>query len=311
MSVTVRSPAKVILCGEHAVVYGVPAIAFPVYGLMSQAVVIPHDGAFRIRAEATQEILSLSDFTHPLIALAAAFAQQTGISLPNVEVVLTSEIPVASGLGSGASIAATLVKALNRYCQTGLDLAALNNLVFESEKHFHGTPSGIDNTTVVYGQPVYFVKGQAPQPVRFQGEYYLLIANTGITANTMLTVAAVRQRYEADRITVQHTLDQIGALVIQARTALESGDGVTLGGLLTENHGHLQQLGVSLPLLDDLVSAALAAGALGAKLSGGGGGGNMIALVTPETHEAVKVALSSTGAVQVVETRLTPTEANR
>ncbi|RMG89418.1 MAG: mevalonate kinase, partial [Chloroflexi bacterium] len=166
----------------------------------------------------------------------------------------------------------------------------------------HGTPSGVDNTVIVYEQPVYFVKGQPIERLVFSEEYRLLIADTGKAALTRIAVGDVRKLYEREPERIQPVLDEIGEVVVQARLALEAGDSLTVGKLMWRNHELLDQLTVSSAELDALVAAARNAGALGAKLSGGGRGGNMIALVTEETRSEVREALIAAGAVRVFET---------
>ena len=131
-----------------------------------------------------------------------------------------------------------------------------------------------------------------------------MIGDTGKSASTRAAVAGVRARYESEPNTIQLILDEIGRLVREARIAIEAGDAATMGKLMLQNHDLLRQLAVSSPKLDRLVDAALKAGALGAKLSGGGRGGNMIALVTPQTHDQVEGALRAAGAARVFTTEV-------
>jgi mevalonate kinase len=160
----------------------------------------------------------------------------------------------------------------------------------------NGTPSGIDNTVIVMNAPVYFVRGQQPQPFGVGQALTFVIANTGVAASTKETVGAVRKLVEQDAATYETLIDQIGQLVREARTHIERGYLLGIGHLMNLNHQHLCALTVSSPLLDALVEAALEAGALGAKLSGGGRGGNMIALVNPADAEDVAAALRAAGA---------------
>ena len=177
-------------------------------------------------------------------------------------------------------------------------------LSYEVEKIHHGTPSGIDNTVIAYEQPVYFVKGTPPQVFTIGATFHLLIADSGIPSSTREAVAGVRRRWEAAPETYNELFDRIAALVDAARTAVAGGDVRALGPLLDENHSLLCEMGVSLPELDRLVDAARAAGALGAKLTGGGAGGNIIALVPPERAGAVLAALEAASAARVWQTTL-------
>jgi mevalonate kinase len=183
--------------------------------------------------------------------------------------------------------------------------ARLNPLVYEVEKVYHGTPSGVDNTVIVYERPVWFVLVQPPQPLMIGTSVMLLVADSGVPGSTRETVAHVRQQYDSDQSRVQPLIEHIGSLVTQARMALETGDQPGLGAVFNANHATLQALGVSSPLLDRLTHAAVNAGALGAKLSGGGRGGNIIALVDAATSDQVSSALAQAGAAHVWQTTIT------
>jgi len=160
----------------------------------------------------------------------------------------------------------------------------------------HGTPSGIDNTVINYARPVYFVRKQPIEFLTVHQQFDLLVADSGIAAATGPMVSGVKQRLDEHPDQYEQSFNQIAELVNEARHQLESGSAAKLGPLLTANHRLLQNLGVSIPELDRLVDAALNAGAFGAKLTGGGGGGNMIALVD-ETHVApVTTAVLANGA---------------
>ena len=177
-------------------------------------------------------------------------------------------------------------------------------MVYEVEKVYHGTPSGIDNTVIVYERPVYFVRNQPIEWPAIGMPLLFLVADTGVSAPTHLAVTDVRKLYETSHSDTPLVIDSIGQVVIAIRQAIESGDVYKLGSLMTENHRLLQRLTVSSVDLDTLVDAALSAGAVGAKLSGGGRGGNMIALVFADHVDDVKDALLRAGAVRVIEVSL-------
>ncbi len=177
-------------------------------------------------------------------------------------------------------------------------------LVYEVEKLHHGTPSGIDNTVIAYGQPVYFVRGQPPQTFPIGRPFTLAIADSGIASPTRIAVGDVRRAWEQEPARFEALFDRVAAAVEAARAAIAAGEPERLGRLMDENHALLQETGVSCPELDALVTAARAAGATGAKLSGGGRGGNMIALVTESTASRVAGALRAAGAVHVIVTKV-------
>lgn len=308
------APAKVILFGEHAVVYGQPAIAVPVSSLRAHAE-ISTAALFQIDALDTGQILTEKDIQQAVDDALARMAHlilehyhQIAPAPPLVRIALSSQIPPASGLGSGAAVAAALGRAMAAALGHSIDNDVLNTIVYEVERIFHGTPSGIDNTVIVYEQPIYFVRGAPIERLKIAQPFHLLIGDTGQKGLTRVAVGDVRALYEADREEITPILEQIGQIATQARSNLEDGDishpYTDLGVLMNKNHALLQRLTVSSPELDRLVSAARDAGAYGAKLSGGGRGGNMIALVDAAMAQSVRDALLKAGAVRVTQTEV-------
>ncbi|MCU0466234.1 MAG: mevalonate kinase [Anaerolineae bacterium] len=308
-SIRTSAPAKIILFGEHAVVYGQPALAVPVTSLGVTVEAVPDTTTIIEGSDLLKTLpanVSHNELLDPLLRMVASTAAHFGQRGPAMRFTINSTIPVASGLGSGAAVSAALGRAVAAALGHTIPNESLNALVYEVERIHHGTPSGIDNTVIVYAQPVYFIRGQSPTTFTVGAPIHLLIADTGVSALTRESVGDVRKLTETDPQRAFPLIEAVGDVVRAAHTALMQGDTAKLGGLMLENHRLLQQLTVSSTELDSLVAAALDAGALGAKLSGGGRGGNMIALVTPETEQAVAQALIRTGAVRVIPTTLTP-----
>lgn len=300
--ISVTAPAKIILFGEHAVVYGQPAIAVPVFGLQAEATIKQSDKPLTIVArDLNNRVIRFND-GNPLAQTARLTIEKLGVTVPHATLNITSKIPIASGLGSGAAISTVIVKAIAQYCHEQLTNETINQIVYEIEKLHHGTPSGIDNTVVVYEQAIYFVRDEPIQHIINAKALRFVVANTGIPAPTKVAVGDVGRLMKMQELTTKPMVEGIGALVKQARTAMQEGDIARLGELMTENHQYLRKLTVSSDMLDRFVDTANDAGALGAKLSGGGRGGNMIALVTDKTDPAVKEALLNVGAVDVFST---------
>ncbi len=197
-----------------------------------------------------------------------------------------------------------VIRALSAFLGHPLPDEQVNALAFEVEKIHHGTPSGIDNTVVTYGKPVYFIKRKAIKTFHVGAPFLIMIGGTGIPAPTKESVNAVRKLWEADKPRWEKVFTRVGEIVWNARQAIERGDAAELGRLMNSNHELLQKMTVSSKELDQLVEAALKAGSLGAKLSGGGRGGNMIALVDKENAPAVARALSSAGAKRTILTQV-------
>lgn len=303
--------AKIILFGEHAAVYGEPAIAAPVASLRAFASVSanpPDVIGLHIDAPDLNQRLPVdirADSVDNALALTARLVLVTlNVPPPDVTITLRSQIPIASGLGSGSAVSTALARALCRAVGRELDHASLNRLIYEVEKIHHGTPSGIDNTVIVYERPVYFVRDHALDTLAIGATLTILIGDTGIRASTKIAVGDVRKLYDAQRASTEATIRAIGNISQRARGAIEGGDALLIGALMNQNHELLCQLTVSSPELDQLVEAARQAGALGAKLSGGGRGGNMIALVTPEIASSVEQALLNAGAARVFKSTI-------
>ncbi len=262
------APGKIILAGEHAVVYGRPAIAVPVWQATAQAEVIdlPAGSGCRVLAPQIDLEAPLSDLPpDDAIALVTRLALQR-LALPRPpdwEIRLHSSIPIASGLGSGAAISAALVRAIFSHAGRAIEPAEVSQVVFESERLYHGTPSGIDNTVIAYGEPIWFVKGQPPDHFQPGGPFTIAIADSGIRAPTKETVGDVRAAWTADPHTYEAIFDAIARVVSAARQALETGEPAQLGALFNQNQTLLARLGVSSPALEGLIDAANAAGALG------------------------------------------------
>jgi len=307
--VNASAPGKIILFGEHAVVYGRPALAAPVTQVHVDVEITESESAgiwidapdINLHAE-----VNTLPSDHPIASVIHNIFFLSRISpFPDLKINIRSTIPVASGLGSGAAVTVALTRALSSYIQYPMSDEDVNAFTFEIEKLHHGTPSGIDNTVVTYAKPVYFIKGQPIETFTATNPFTIVIGNTGIPAPTKESVADVRNLWEADHQKWGDIFDQIGAIVKQAKVAIESGALATLGELMYQNHVLLQLLTVSSVELDSLVFAANQAGALGAKMSGGGRGGNMIALVEKERASDVSEALQAAGAKQTITTTIT------
>ncbi len=318
------APGKIILFGEHAVVHGQPAIAVPLVSVSVTAEIeaAGYGGGVTIQApnmNVTLHLIGASAENDPFynaLAYPVEIALRAlNIPMPDVCITVRSTIPMASGLGSGAAVAAALIRAIGLAVNRPFDNDTLNPLVYEVERRHHGTPSGIDNTVIVYEQPVYFVRGSGTvpnhiEPFTIAHPFSLLVADSGQSSPTYITVNDVHTLYREKPNRIGAIFSRIGAITRAAREIIEHDAEKsatiqsTLGSLMDENHALLRDLTVSSDKLDELCTAARKAGAAGAKLSGGGRGGNMLALVTPDTMEQVAMALREAGAVHIIETQV-------
>jgi mevalonate kinase len=308
-AITATAPGKIILFGEHAVVYGRPAIAVPVDQVSARALVMAEprrpSGSVHILAPDIGMDADLRDLPDedPLAMAVRGLLSSLKIEQPPAFTLqVSSTIPLAAGLGSGAAVSTAVIRALANFFGVLLPDERVSALVYEVEKRHHGTPSGIDNTVIVYRMPVYYVRGKAVQTFRVDAPFTIVIGDTGVASPTALAVGDLRRLWQADPERYEALFDAAGQIARQARQLIESGQPGELGPLMDENHRLLQQMTVSSSELDRLVQAARNAGALGAKLSGGGRGGNMIALVEPGQAEQVVGALHNAGAVRTIKT---------
>ena len=307
---------KVILFGEHAVVYGRPAIAVPVTDVQATAVVDRGPKGQGVVICATDlglhhrldQAATAGQAAYPLeVTVRNALRSLGQDTAADLTVTVSSTVPMASGMGSGAAVATAMVRALALFFGRRMGAQEVSDLVYQTEVIHHGTPSGIDNAVIAFEQPVYFVRGRPIEVLRVRRPFALAIGDTGIQSPTRVAVGDVRREWEADPQKYDAWFDRIGAIAALARRAIETGAEAALGDLMNQNQELLRAIGVSCPELETLISAARAAGAAGAKLCGAGRGGNMIALVTPESASEVAASLRASGAVRVIVTRVEQT----
>lgn len=310
-AVSATAPGKIILFGEHAVVYGQPAIAVPVTQVRAKATVSADISAPSGQIRLIASDLGLDCFIgdlpagHALVVLVEAVAEQLHLTrFPALKLQISSNIPIAAGLGSGAAVSVAAARALSAFVGHPLDDDQVSHIAYRVDQVYHGTPSGIDNTVIAYAQPIFYVRGEPFQRLFLSQPITLVIGNSGNPSPTSLVVADLRVRWQADPQPYERKFEAIGEIGRKARLALESGYPRDLGPLMTQNHALLQDLDVSSLALDRLVEAALASGALGAKLCGAGCGGNMIALAGTENAPRIAQALETAGAVNTIITTL-------
>jgi mevalonate kinase len=294
---TPKSPAegygfgKTILVGEHFVVYGYPAIAA---GLSQKTIC-------RIEAAPKFELVDQRPATvgyksekadqqkksHELIF------SKLGIDVEKTpfRMTLSGDLVAASGVGASAADCVSVARALNDYFSIGLDEDGINEVGFEGEKGYHGTPSGIDNSVSTFGGTIWFKKGTPPliEKVHTDLKLHLVIVNTGKTSDTTAVVGDVRKKKESKPEWFEKILARYEQIAKKSRSALETNDLKLLAEQMNENHKLLQEITVSNKELDAIVETARNSGAIAAKLTGTGRGGLAIALCKDSSTQA-KVA---------------------
>lgn len=292
-----RSHAKIIAFGEHAVVYGAPAIALPVTRLATT--VQAHDDADGIRIESSLHTGSADDAPErlaPVIAAIRAALRHVAPDTAGVRVRIGSSIPHERGLGSSAAVAAAIARAIASLAGRELDADECHRIVQEAEHVAHGSSSGLDAHAVIADGPIVFRQGEV-SALDFGAPMTFVIADSGIPGSTSEAVGGVRRRRDADPEGIDAIVRDLAAGAERAVTAIDAGDAVAVGAEMNRAHEGLIALGVSTSDLDGLVAAARDAGAHGAKLTGGGLGGCVIALAESESHaERLETALRHAGA---------------
>ena len=278
-----QAHSKIILIGEHAVVYGYPAISLPLLEVEVTCKVVPAESPWRLYEEDT---LSMAVY---------ASLEYLDITEACIRCEIDSAIPEKRGMGSSAAISIAAIRAVFDYYQVNLPHDVLEILVNRAEMIAHMNPSGLDAKTCLSDQPIRFIKNVGFTELEMDLSAYLVIADTGVYGHTREAIQVVQSKGK-DALPFLHAL---GELTQQAEDAISQKDAEELGQILSQAHLHLKEIGVSSPEADSLVETALSHGALGAKMSGGGLGGCIIALATNLTQaQELAERLEEKGAVQ-------------
>jgi mevalonate kinase len=303
----VRAGGKVILFGEHGVVYGRPALAA---GLTTGATAeLIHEAGALTTARLTVDPWGVTvdaiepgaadhdskvpahQLAHALGAIAGAYAQP-----PALHVRVTMELPSGAGLGGSAALSVAIVKAFDQELGIERTPSEIADIALRAERVFHGNPSGVDTAMAAAGGVAVYRKGQPLERVKIKQPITLVVGHSGEPGMTKETVASVARQHAQRPDKVEQIFAGMEAIVKNGQTALERGELDALGQLMELNQKLLVTLVLSTPRLEEMCTAAVMAGALGAKLTGGGGGGCMIALVRDaESAQIVKAALESLG----------------
>ncbi|MEM3397366.1 MAG: mevalonate kinase [Thermoplasmata archaeon] len=294
---------KVIIFGEHFVVHGLPSIVC----------------AIGMKTTATVSILKKKDFSGfeiedlrpetpgykkekeaQMYKSISLMCDYCGIDLTKTPLKITfaGDLVAASGIGASAAACTAFARAVNEEFKLGFNDEKINEVAYQGEKGYHGTPSGVDNTASTFGGCLAFLKGPPPkfERIKMPSRIEIVMGNTGLTANTQKVVEEVKTFMKREPEKTKEIFVEAEGLISAGRKALETGDYRKVGDLMNRNHELLQQLGVSSKELDLLVNLARENGAWGAKLTGTGRGGYMVAL-TPgvECQEKVAKAIERAG----------------
>lgn len=305
--------AKAILLGEHSVVYGHPAVAVPLHDLRMRATVTPTEGPSWLRSLGYDGPLEESGPRFACVARAFEVARElAGQAQQSFEITTRSDFPHERGLGSSAAASGAIIRAVLEACGRPASAQELFALTQSAETVAHGRPSGLDAAATCSSAPIRFQAGKMrPVSQRIEGAH-LVLADSGVHGSTRTAVVGLRERYEEDPDTVGPLIGELGELAERAIGALDEGEAPALGAAMDRAHEVLAALELSLPVLEELTAAAREAGALGAKLTGGGLGGCVIALAGDKASaERVDGALRAAGAASIWTYRMPTSEAGQ
>jgi len=311
--VTASAPAKTILFGEHFVVYGEPAVVLAIDKRAYASAQLRKDGRIyinsidlgvagtfkgkRFQAEkgGSKAHLKLEPTKNAVQQVLERAERKTGVNVR-----INSNIPISAGLGSSAAVATSTIVAVSRLLGIELSRNQIFSMAYESERLVHGTPSGIDPAISTYGGALQFQKGKDFISLNVQTNIPLVVGNTKVERSTGELVANVRRIKEQYPSIIDPIIKTGGKIALDAVEALKKGDLPAVGELMNINHALLCAIGVSHESLERLIHAARKGGALGAKLTGGGGGGCMIALTEPGKLKQVVKAIEQVGGTAFV-----------
>jgi mevalonate kinase len=290
---------KVILLGEHSVVHGRPALALAMEGAC-EVVARPselahstlHIAPWGVEVDSGPALNQGREPLQQALRVARAFyddARELALSA-------TMRVPSGAGMGSSAALGVAVLRAMDE----SRGITRPDDEIYERslawERVFHGNPSGVDNAMATHGGMAIFTKGTPLRRIVPRNRVRLVAGFSGAGSSTKDMVASVARQFEREPARIGKLFDAIAAIVSNGKLALEQGDMKSLGQLLTLNHKLLSALMLSTNVLEEMIAAANDAGALGAKVTGAGGGGCMIALIeTDAQRAAVRAALSALG----------------
>ncbi len=309
MGVIASAPAKVILLGEHFVVYGEPAIVLAIDKRAYAKAELRQDkrlylrsanlnfsgyfenGIFEIeKGDIKEAKLKFAPLKLVVEKVLEIYGDNVGL-----DVEVNSTVPVAAGLGSSAAVAAAVAASVGTLLNVKLPKETIFHISYEAEKIVHGTPSGVDPAISTFGGTLLFQMDTGFKPLDVKTDVPLVIGYTGVRRSTRVQIAKVQKVKNKYPRVVEPMMKTAREIVLMAIDALKEGDLEKLGDLMNINHALLCGLGVSDESLESLINAARKASALGAKLTGAGGGGCMIALVQNERIEQVQEAIQRSG----------------
>jgi mevalonate kinase len=303
-SVISTAPGKSILFGEHAVVYGFPAIAMAISVYSKCQINEITENKIKVILENYDHIFEADNIQTLRKKISPKYSQISecfqnfqkdfGVQIKNIEIRIVSNLFQSAGLGSSASSSVSLINALNFYYELNLKKEEINSLAYELEKIVHGSPSGIDNTICTFGKAIYFENGKF-EYIEIPSEFLFLITYTNIEHNTKEAINRIKHLKEKRPKKTEEWLKQIGGVTKKARVELKKNNILEIGKLMNLNQKYLSNLQVSNNEISEIVNISLKNGAFGSKLTGAGLGGCVITLGKRKILEKISSILEGKG----------------
>lgn len=289
MRAVAEAPSKAIITGEHFVVHGAWALAAALPRKVR--VQVSQAAAFGV---ASDRFGARSPRLRPVARVVEEMAREFSVK-PAVSVSVASTIPEGAGLGSSAATMVAVASAFSRLYSLGLGPDELVRFSMAGEKDIHGRPSGIDPTVCAHGGVLLYRPGSKPKKLSLDGPRTLIISYSGKKRSTKDQIGRVSQTKKRFPRLFEMLAEGVSELSLSAAERLRAGDMKGLGRLLTVNHAVLGSLGVSNDTLDEIVDSLGSAGSYGAKLTGAGGGGSVVAVAPEAKEKSIVSRLSALG----------------
>lgn len=311
--VTVSAPGKLMLMGEHAVVYGRPCLVTAINWRLKISVEILEESLLIVKtkeSEVGEYRKALGELGKGEIPKEVKFVELALFNFLNkypievgVSMQTLNKFPTQYGFGSSSAVTVCVIKALSELFNINLSNKELFDLCYKTVLDVQRQGSGFDVAAAIYGRTLYFKAGGSTIKQLVEEGIILVVGYSGVKSDTVAMMNLVQKKMESYKTGVEKSFDSIAKLVDEAKVAILDKDWGRLGTLMDYNQNYLEDLGVSTDKLNQMIEGARRAGAYGAKLSGAGGGDCMIAVVSADNKQRVSDAIQSVGG-EIIQTEV-------